>query len=149
MKKLSYEINIEANTKKVFETLTDPDGFQKWTSVFSPTSRFEGNWKKGTEMRFISTGENGLINGMMSRIAENSAFEFISIEHYGMIQEGREITEGPDIESLAGCFENYRFVQEGKQTRLIAEIDSFDEFVDYFDEVFPKSLAILKELCEK
>lgn len=149
MKKLSYTIEIKAPAQKVYDEMIDSENYTKWTAVFNPTSRFEGSWEKGEKIRFIGvneeTGEKG---GMLAEIAENIPGEFISIRHYGMLMGDTEITSGPEVEKWAPAFENYTFEEKDGNTRLQVEVDTDEEYIDFFDETWPKALEKIKELSE-
>lgn len=44
--------------------LSDIKTYQLWTKEFNPTSTYEGNWQKGSEIFFIGTDQNGKRGGM-------------------------------------------------------------------------------------
>lgn len=145
---LTFEVAIQAKPAHVYRVMLDKKLYSDWTSVFNPTSRFEGSWDKGSKILFLGTGEDGSQGGMVSRIVENIPRKFVSIRHEGIIQDGAEITSGAEVEEWAGGFENYTFAEDNGQTLLTVELDSVPGFVDYFNETYPKALNRLKELCE-
>ncbi len=85
---------------------------------------------------------------MLSKIIENKPNKFVSIKHYGILSEGKEITEGPDVEKWAGGLENYSFEEHNDTTTITVELYVTGEFESFFDETYPRSLAILKEIAE-
>ena len=85
---------------------------------------------------------------MVSRIVENIPNKFVSIQHIGIIDGEKIIKEGPEIEALAGAFENYYFEEISGKTIVKVEMDSNEEFKDYFTSTWSKALARLKEICE-
>jgi len=148
MKKLNYSIAINAKAENVFTTMLSKPTYEKWTAAFNPTSTFEGSWNKGDKIYFIGTDENGKKGGMVSRIAENIPNQFISIQHYGMLDGDTEITEGPMVDSWRNALENYTFSENNGITTIAVETDTSEEYADYFNETWPKALEILKDLCE-
>ncbi len=97
MKKIEFKEHIKASSKTVYETmlgLNDISTYEQWTAEFNPTSTYEGSWNKGAKIYFIGTDENGKRGGMVSEIAENIPFEFVSIRHYGILDGDTEITSG-------------------------------------------------------
>jgi len=64
---------------------------REWIILFNPTSRFEGSWEKGSKILFLGSDEQGNEGGMVSRIKENIPNRFISIEHHGVIADGKEV----------------------------------------------------------
>lgn len=148
MEKLNFDITIQASADKVFRTMLDEKTYKTWTAVFNPTSHFKGSWAKGSKIVFLGTDNNGKVGGMVSRIRENIPNQYISIEHYGIIKDGKEITAGPEVEAWAGSLENYTFSELKGETVVVVHIDSNAEFKSYFEETWPNALKKLKEICE-
>ncbi len=148
MEKLQFKIVINAAPAVVYEVMTDPKHFQQWTSFFSPGSHFEGTWQKGSKMYFLSTDDNGDKSGMISRVTDHIPDQFIRFEHYGFFQNGKEITEGVDIETLKGASESYTFTAVDGGTELKVESDTYPELKAFFLETWPKALKMLKDICE-
>ncbi|MCR6722599.1 MAG: SRPBCC domain-containing protein [Chitinophagaceae bacterium] len=147
MKKVHYNVTINAPAEKVFNTMLEKKSYEQWTAAFNPTSTYEGSWGKGDKIYFIGEHE-GKKGGMVARIAENIPNKFVSIEHYGILEDGKEITEGPAVEAFAGTHENYSFEPKGGGTLLSIEVDTVEQYADYFDQTWPVALAKLKEIAE-
>lgn len=148
MKKLNYQIDIRAPKQKVYEKMIDRKTYKQWTAEFNPTSDFEGSWDKGSKIRFIGISDEGKKGGMLAEIAENIPSEFISIHHYGMLDGDNEITSGPAVEAWAPAYENYTFTEANGITTVTIEVDTNEEYIDYFDQTWPKALNKLKEVSE-
>ena len=116
--------------------------------MFNATSTYEGKWDKGEKMMFVGVDESGKKGGMIAQIAENKPNSFVSIRHYGMLEDGNEILTGPKVESWAGAFENYRFEATKTGTLISVEVDTEESYIDYFNDAWPKALTKLKEMCE-
>jgi len=149
MESLHFEISINAKAEKVYRTLIDSKHYTEWTSAFNPTSHYIGSWEKGSKIQFLGTDEKGNMGGMVSRIKENIPNKFVSIEHLGIIQNGKEITTGADVESWTGALENYSFTQKNDTTLFEVDADANQEFKAYFFETWPKALDKLKAICER
>ena len=152
MKKLRYTQDIKAPAREVYRTmlgLDQKETHEQWTEEFHPGSTYEGSWEKGSKILFVGPGENGKRVGMVSEIAENIPFKFISIRHYGIVEDDQEITEGPEVEKWAGGFENYAFEENNGTTTVKIEVDVTDDFVDYFNTAWPRALNKLSEVVEK
>ena len=145
---LQFETLIDAKPEKVYRDMFDKNLYREWTAMFNPTSRYEGSWEKGSKILFIGEDEAGKEGGMVSRIKENVPNRFVSIEHLGILQNGREITSGPEVEGWAGALENYTFTEVNNKTLLTVEMDSNQQFKSYFQETWPKALDKLKSICE-
>lgn len=148
MENMQFKTAIGAEVSKVYGTMLAQDTFRQWTSVFSPTSVYEGSWDKGAKIRFLGTSKEGKKEGMVGLVHENIPNKFVSVEYTGLLDGEQEITEGPSVDGWVGAFENYSFEQENGMTNLTVDVDVHDSMFDYFKETFPKALARLKEICE-
>lgn len=145
---LKFDISINATAEKTYNTMINKGTYDQWTAVFSPGSHFKGSWEKGSKILFLGPGENGVMSGMVSRIKENIPAKFVSIEHLGIIKDGKEITSGAEVEGWAGATENYTFTEKNGTTVVSVSMDSNEEYKKYFTETWPIALKKLKELCE-
>lgn len=151
MQKLSFTVNINAPVNIVYDLmlgLSNKATYEQWTNIFNPTSTIEGSWDKDSKMLFIGVDKNGEKGGMISKIAEHIPNQFVSIQHYGLIQANKEITEGPEVEKWASGYENYTYTDNNGTTTLTVDLDIIDDFVEYMNEKYPIALDKLKEMCE-
>lgn len=151
MIKIKFKINIEASIAKVYDTMlgiNNKSTYEQWTSLFNPTSTYEGSWDKGSKILFIGVDENGAKGGMVSKVVENIPNQFVSIQHYGLLKEDKEITEGPEVEKWANGFENYTFEEDNGIIIVTVDLDTNEDFLDYMNQTYPKALNKLKEICE-
>jgi len=151
MKKLHFSVIINAPKEKVWHTMLDAATYSQWTAVFNPvsTSYFEGNWEKGSTMRFIGPDpKTGKAGGMLSRVAENKPAEFMSIEHVGIIVNGVEDTTSDEAKKWVPAFENYTFVDKDGGTEVLVDVDTADEMAEEFARMWPEALQKLKALAE-
>lgn len=152
MQKLQFKIVIHTTAQKVYETmlgLKNKSTYEQWTATFNPTSTYEGSWEKGSKMHFLGVDENGKKGGMISEIEENKPFQFVSIKHYGILDGDTEIISGEQVEQWAGGHENYSMIENQGITTLTVDMDSVDEFTDYFNSAYPLALEKLKEISEQ
>lgn len=78
MQTFTLSATIHAPVNHVWHCMLDKPMYEEWTAAFDPTSTYEGSWEQGASIKFLSsTGEGGMI----SEIAENRPYEFISIKH--------------------------------------------------------------------
>lgn len=157
MKKLQFKISINAAVTQVYDLMlgiSNKSTYEQWTSLFNPTSSYEGSWDKGSKILFIGVDEKEEKGGMVSKIVENIPNRFVSIQHYGLLKADKEITEGPEVEKWANGFENYTFEENNgpdsyRGTIITVDLDTTEDFVGYMNETYPKALDKLKEICEK
>jgi uncharacterized protein YndB with AHSA1/START domain len=149
LERLHFETYINAPADKVFHKMLDKESYGQWTSVFAPGSCYKGSWNKGSKILFLGMGENGKMGGMVSRIKENIHSRFVSIEHVGLVQDGKEVTTGKDAEAWAGAYENYIFREQNEGTMLSIDTEVNRDFKDLFTETWPAGLEKLKAICEE
>ncbi|HRE76016.1 MAG TPA: SRPBCC domain-containing protein [Flavobacteriales bacterium] len=151
MKKLQFKKEIKASSQKVYETmlgLKDKSTYEFWTSAFNPTSTFEGSWEKGSKIHFVGLDENGKKGGMVSEIVAHQPAKFVSIRHYGFLDGDKEITTGEQVEKWAGGHENYSFEENNGNTTVTVDLDSIEEYLDYFNNTYPAAMDKLKQISE-
>lgn len=144
MKKIHSEIKINASPEAVWNVMLDDETYRQWTSAFAEGSHYKGNWKQGEKILFLDPEGAGMI----SVIAEFQPYEFISLKHLGIINDGIEDTESDDAKKWAPAFENYTFEEFNGKTKLSIDMDILDEFEEMFTEMWKNALLKLKVLSE-
>jgi hypothetical protein len=144
MEKQQFNIAIDAPREKVWNLLWDNETYPVWTSVFSPGSRAETDWKEGSQVLFLGA-EN---EGMISLIASKKPNEFMSFKHLGTVKNGVIDTDSKQTKEWAGALENYTLKTVNGKTELTVDMDITEEFKDYFQQTWPKALEKLKEMAE-
>ncbi len=124
--------------------------YRQWTRSFNDPSYYRGDWNEGSKILFLGTEKDGgKESGMSSVIAKNVPFEYISIRHLGVIENG---VEKPWPGESAG-FENYTFTEKYGGTQVDVELanipDFYKEMADMMSVLWPKALGVLKTLAEK
>lgn len=149
MKRLKYNIDINAPAAKVSDTMLGKATYKQWTEAFNPTSDFEGSWDKGASIQFTGISKEGKKEGMVAEVMEHIPNEFVSLRHYGVLDGEQVISEGPAVEGWAGALENYSFNEQDGKTTVTVEVDCNEQYLDYFDNAWPKALDKLKKLAEQ
>jgi uncharacterized protein YndB with AHSA1/START domain len=145
METLHFSIKINAPKEKVWDIMLTDKTYREWTAEFNPGSFYEGSWDKGSNIRFIGFEEDGKVSGMLGKIAENKQYVFLSIEYTGVLEKGVESKP----EGIVGSKENYTFIQTDNSTELKVDLDAIDDYMDMMNEMWPKALKKLKEMCER
>jgi len=152
MKKVEIQEFIEADVAKVYRTLLGLDDiatYEEWTKPFNPTSTFKGNWELDTKIYFTGQDENGEVGGMVSKVVKNVPNEVVAVQHIGILKGEEEILEGPEVDSWKGGIEEYRFSSFNGGTMVKVITDAVEGYESFFETTWPKSLRILKGICEK
>ncbi|MGB4843254.1 MAG: SRPBCC domain-containing protein [Ferruginibacter sp.] len=140
MQKLQFNIQINAPKEKVWEKLWADETYRQWTSVFAPGSQAVSDWQEGSKIYF----GDGKGNGMYSIIHKKTENSLMVFKHMGEIKNGEEKES-----EWAGSEETYILTGSGNTTELAVELDVTKDFEEYFNDKFPKALAIVKQLSEK
>lgn len=148
MELLQQTILISAPPKKVWDTMLQDSTYRLWTKEFNPTSHFIGSWEQGSEIKFVGIDDKGKQQGMYSRIKENRKYEFISIEHLGIIEDGVVDTTSDKAKSWAPSYENYTLSESKGNTLLTIDVQIEPEYKAMFEEMWGRALKALKLLCE-
>lgn len=152
MQRLQFQKEISAPAQKVYETmlgLNDKATYEYWTAAFNPTSTYEGSWDQGSKILFVGTDKDGKKGGMVSEIVAHRPADLVSIRHYGFLDGETEVTTGEQAEKWAGGHENYRFRETDGITTVTVELDTVDDYLDYFQSTYPVALEKLKEIAEQ
>lgn len=149
MQKLNFSIVIDAPKEKVWHAMLDDKPYREWTRAFNPGSYYKGDWSQGSKMLFLGPDpETGQEGGMISRIAENRPYEYVSIEHIGIIQNGIEDITSEAARKWAPAFENYTFKEIDGATEVLVDVDVEDEHAEMFNKMWPEGLQRLKKIAE-
>jgi hypothetical protein len=149
MQKMHLSTHINTPKETVWHKMLDVESYKEWTAAFNPGSYYKGDWSQGSKMLFMGpdpeTGEEG---GMVSRVAENREYEFMSIEHLGILKNGVEDTTSEEARKWSPAFENYSFAEKDGGTELTIDMDVAEEYHQMFTDMWEKALVKLKEICE-
>lgn len=144
MKKQTFDITIDATPEKVWDALWNEPNYREWTAVFSEgSSHTKTDWSKGSKVQFLDA--NG--EGMVSEVAENIPNEFLSLRHLGTVMKGVE--KSGEGEDWYGAHENYTLRSTDGKTKLTVDMDTTEEYRDYFAKTWPPALDKVKEIAEK
>ena len=147
--KLHFEIAIQASPEKVYERLINDQSYREWTEPFYPGCYYEGSWNKNSRIQFLAVDEDGQLQGTVSRIDEIIPNRYISIEHLGIIKDGEEVSNGPEVDPWKGAHEIYTLEKTDDYTKFKVELDNNDAMEKFMLETWPKALNRLKEICEQ
>lgn len=141
----TYTITIKAPKEKVWSALWKDANYRKWASVFHAGTYMEApSLAEGADVRFLNPEGSGMYS-IIETVEPNKTMIF---RHLGEVKD--QINQPPNEESnkWAGGKERYFLEQNGDETTLRAEVDAYEEFENFFDEVFPKALDEIKKIAE-
>lgn len=142
MKKLQFEIQINAKPNIVWNFLWEPENYKNWTSVFCPGSYYEtSEFKEGNRIHLL-THEG---HGMYSVLEKIDINKFLSFKHLGDIIDFKE----QEIASWGNAIESYELTENEKGTLLLVSVDTVEKYIPFMEETFPKALLQLKSNTEK
>ncbi|WMW77055.1 SRPBCC domain-containing protein [Flavobacterium sp. 20NA77.7] len=144
IKKLHFEIDIEAAPAKIWEALWDKQNYSIWCNEFCEGTYYQSNFNKGDRIHFLTP--NG--EGMYADIEEKIENEYIAFCHIGELKNFEE--QSLDDQSLqwTEAIEDYRIITKENYCTLVVTIDTLEIYIDYFSTQFPKGLEKVKELAE-
>lgn len=144
MKKLQFNISIQASAERVWQVLWNDTTYRQWASVFCEGTHAISTWKEGDTIQFLSpSGE-----GIHSRIHQMDVNKYMAFKHLGILKEFKEQPEDAETAKWSGAMETYLLTKANGQTTLTAEMDSEESHVAYFTSTFPKALEVIKSLAE-
>lgn len=144
MTKLDFNLVINASAAKVWQVLWTDSTYRKWTSAFNEGSYAVSDWKEGSKIQFL-TPDGG---GMHSIIAENKPNEYMAFKHLGVIKNFEEQPMDDLTKSWSGSMETYKLTESNGVSTLKVQVDTLENFSDYFTKTFPNALSLVKELAE-
>ncbi|HCR77740.1 MAG TPA: ATPase [Chryseobacterium sp.] len=139
MKKLHFDIQINAEAEKVWSVLWDDFSFRQWTSAFTEGSFYQGNLKENEIIKFLDPQNNGMFSKIVALIP-NQEIKFL---HLGEIYNGVEAPQ-----NWGEATEKYILTEDENTTHLQVEIQTSEEFKSFFEEKFPDALSNVKHLSE-
>ena len=146
MKTLHFEISIDTTPQKVWETMLNKETYVQWVNVSWPGSSYDGEWKKGSEIRFVG-GDGG--GGTLAEITELEPYSRVVAEHVAVIlEDGTEDRDSEMARGWIGTTEAYAFTPENGSTNVEVDITTAPDWAPMFEDGWPKALEALKQLAE-
>ncbi len=146
MKNLEFKISIAGSKQKVWETMLSPATYREWVNAAWPDSFFEGEWKEGNNLRFISADGSGTL----ATLIEHRPYDYSFAKHIAVLQPGGIEDRDSDVaKGWIGTTESYTFTENDNTTELKVVLTINPEWEKMFSDGWPKALAKLKEICER
>lgn len=146
MKKLEYKIEIDATAKQVWDTMLTKDTYEQWVAKSWPNSSYQGNWRKGEEIKF--NGPDG--SGTLAKLEDVKPYERVFARHIAILGDGGvKDTTSEMAEGWVGSTEEYQLKESKGKTTLTVVIETTEAWVKMFDDGWPTALNELKKITEK
>lgn len=140
---LTYQEEIKAPLKKVWDTIWNQETYRAWTKPFNENSQIDSDWKVGGKTLFT----DGMGNGMVSTLRKwNPPYE-AEFEHLGELKNGTESIFSKE-HPYSGAIEKYSLFETPEGTKLVSSLQTVEEYKSSMDEIFPTALRELKKICE-
>ena len=144
MKTEEFKIEINAPASFVWQALWEDTNYRKWTTAFCEGSYVVSDWKKGSEVHFLSPSGDG----MFSTITEMIPNVKMYFTHWGEIKQKNKQPITEETKSWSGSRENYNLSENNGITTVTVQMDIVEEYLDYFKKAFPNGLKLVKEIAE-
>lgn len=145
MKNIEFKISIVGSKQKVWETMLHSTTYKEWVNAAWPGSFFEGEWKEGNNLRFIS--DDG--SGTLVTLIEHKPYDYSFAKHIAVLQPGGiEDRDSEIAKGWVGTAERYTFTENKDTTVLKVVLTINPDWEKMFSDGWPKALAKLKEICE-
>lgn len=145
IKKLKFDISINAGAEKIWNLMWDKKTYTEWVEPFCEGTYFTGEIEQGGRIHFLAPSGGGMYADVFYIIPN----KMIVFRHIGNLDNFRELPLDAEAEKWTGSFESYKLSEENGVTNLTAEVDCVPEYIDYMNEKFPAALKKLKEIAEK
>ena len=144
IRKLIFNIRINASPSTVWKMLWEKENYTRWTQPFTPGSCYTGDLIPGGRIHFLTPSGSGIYSDV-SFCKEN---ELMIFRHLGMMKDQVELAIDAETEKWTGIFETYRLSEKEGKTMLTVEADAMEGLYDYLEKTFPLALNNLKAMCE-
>jgi len=147
MIQLHYNIAIAKPKEYVWNTMLQRETYEQWVGKSWPNSTYEGEWKQGSEIRFVAKDGSG---GTLAVIKELRPYEYVLAEHIAALQKGGIIDKDSEMaKGWIGSLEAYTFTQTGNDTLVEVLIETNPAWRNEFDRGWNIALPELKRICEE
>lgn len=144
MKKLTFEIEINAQADKVWNAMWEEENYKKWTSAFCEGSTTKSDWKQGERIHFLDPNGNGMYSEITTLIPNEKMF----FTHIGNLKNFTEQSLDDESKTWSGAIENYSLNEENGKTKISVVIDVLEKYIEYYNTTFGLGLAIIREIAE-
>ncbi len=146
MKKLEFKIDIAADRQKVWDTMFNPTTYKEWVNASWPGSYYEGTWKEGANLRFLSPNQGGTL----ANLVDYKPHDYVMARHIAVIDStGAEDRDSDIAKGWIGTTESYTFTGKNGKTELKVEIHTNPNWEKMFTDGWPNALKKLKEIAER
>ncbi|HTF18363.1 MAG TPA: SRPBCC domain-containing protein [Chryseolinea sp.] len=146
MKEIEFKAEILAPKTKVWDTMLNQDTYKEWTGVSWPGSSYEGQWKKGSDIRFIGPDSSGTL----ATITDLEPYRRVVAKHVAiLLKGGGEDRTSEGAKGWVGTSESYYFDESNGRTTLKVNMRIAKEWEQMMKDGWPLALGKLKEIVEK
>ncbi|MES2748715.1 MAG: SRPBCC domain-containing protein [Bacteroidota bacterium] len=145
IKKLVFEVKINATAESIWTLMWDKKTYTDWVKPFCEGTYFTGEMEVGSRIHFLTpTGD-----GMFSDVFYLQPNKIVIFKHIGNVSDFKEQPLDAETEKWTGCFETYKLNEIDGTTTVIAEVDCIEQYINSMNKMFPVALQELKNISEK
>ncbi len=141
MKILNFTASIAAPRSRVWFVLWNDYSYRQWASTFYEGSYAVSDWQQSSRIHFLAPDGRG----MYAEIVEKSEPGRMVFRHLG---ELKNFAEQPPGGQWQDALESYTLEETDTGTLLHVTVNTAEDFVEAFNQMFPKALALVKQLAE-
>ncbi len=142
MKKLQFQIEINASKEDVWATLWEDNTFRDWANIIDEGTYMVGEMVEGKTVKFIS-GPTGY--GVTSFIDKLVLEKYVLFKH---MVDTKDNGQNERANQWTGGTESYSLEEKDGITTLTIITDAPEELEEMFKERIPKVLERIKALSE-
>ncbi|WP_423363076.1 SRPBCC family protein [Mycoplasma sp. P36-A1] len=140
MKRIHKEIILISAPEIIWNVLTEKTNYEKWTSIFAPSSTFIGEMKLNEQLIFT----NGQGSGLVAKVTEFAPYKKIVFSFIGELENNEVVTK----DYYNGVVEEYTIIQQQDKCLLQVDIDILDLYFEDMNKMWDQAIIKIKELVE-
>lgn len=145
MTRLEFQTEIACKPQTLWHCLWEPENYKKWTSVFCAGSYYQTEqFAQGSRIHLLTPEGDGMYS-IIDRLEENHILVF---RHLGELKNFEEQQMKEDQEVWGNALESYEITPTENGVKLTVLVDTADKYLAFMNDIFVKSMQILKEMAE-
>lgn len=145
LRKVVYQIEVDAPVEKVWDVLMKHENYKEWASAFCEGTYYTGELKPSGRVHFLTPEGDGMYSDVIFHIPN----QHVLFMHIGEVENHVEKPIDENSEKWTGAFEGYSIKEKDGKTLIIAEVDVTENDRAHMDVKFPLGLEKAKRMAEE